>query len=327
MKFFKLILLAVGLSGAFLFVIYFTASAKEPERGVQHFALPFQIIEILPNGEQGQSYSGQSLKTKSNEIATELGANPYPEDKFTVFPEYKGFIGRQITLYRAPSLTVIDQNKQTIYRSFTKTVGQLLEEKKIILGLDDKINFSTDSTLEPGMVIKITRVARTKIIETEYIDFKTIKKDDPTLDRGKTKISKAGVKGEKKLTYEVTRENGIEISKVLILSESVSKAVDEILLVGTKPVISVRCKFNDTVLAASIKYKQDPNALCNLMMKESNGNPNSDGGQWKGLFQYDIDFWPSVAAKAGYAGADWRNATAQIYTTAYLFSIGQSWRW
>ena len=321
-------MLALGLSGAFLFVIYFSASAKEPERVVEHYALPYQIIEILPNGEQGQTYSGLSLKSKPAEIAAELGSKPYPEDKFSTFPQYKDFIGRVITLYRAPSYTVFDQNKEITYRSFAQTVGQLLEEKKIVLGEDDKINFSADTELSQGMTIKITRVAKTKVIETEKIEYQTIKKDDPTIDKGKSKVKQAGVLGERKLTYEVTRENGVEISKVLLSNEVVKESTDEILLVGTKPVITVRCgSYADTILAASVKYNQDPNTLCNLMMKESNGNPNSDGGQWKGLFQYDIDFWPSASGKAGYAGAAWNNATAQIYTTAYLFSIGQSWRW
>lgn len=310
-----------------MFVIYFSASAKEPERLVLHYALPYQIVEILPNGEQGQTYVGSSLKSKLAEIATELKANPYPEDQFSVFPEYKDFVGRVITLYRAPSYRVVDQNKETIYRSFSQTVGQLLEEKKIILGDDDKINFSVDMALDIGMAIKITRVAKTRITEKETIDYKTIKKDDPNLEKGNKRIEQAGRRGEKHLIYEVTRENGIEISRVLLNSEVVTEPVSEIVYIGTKPTITVRCKFNDTVLAASIKYKQDPNTLCNLMMKESNGNPNSDGGQWKGLFQYDIDFWPSASTKAGYAGFDWRDAKAQIYTTAFLFSIGQSWRW
>ena len=219
-----------------MFVIYFSASAKEPERTVLHYALPYQVVEILPNGEQGKTYSGASLKSKPAEIAAELGANPYPEDQFRTFPEYRDFIGRVVTLYRAPSYIIYDQSKELTYRSFAQTVGQLLEEKRIILGDDDKINFSTDTELGPQLVIKITRVAKTKVTEKEVIVYKTIKKDDPNLEKGKTRVEQVGEKGEKHLIYELTRENGVEISKVLLSTEVVSEPVSEIVYIGTKVV-------------------------------------------------------------------------------------------
>lgn len=328
MNFIKTILLAVSLSLAFLFIIFFTASAKEQERAVLRYPQPYQIIEILPNGERGETFAGQSENTKLYQIATDLGAGPFAEDRISAFPEYNDFIGRRITLYRAPTIAIIDQNREKNYRSFQKTVAELFSEKNIVLGSDDKINFSLDSEITPNMTIKIIRVARTQVVERQTIDYKVIKKDDPDIDKGKTIVHKVGKRGEKKLTYAVVRENGIEISKKLISAEVTVEPVNEVQLIGTKPVITVRCGgFDDTVLLASIKYKQDPNKLCNLMMKESNGNPKSEGGAYKGLYQYDIDFWPSASAKAGFAGADWRDSVAQIYTTAFYFSIGQSWRW
>ena len=310
-----------------MFVIYFSASAKEPERLVEHFAMPYQISEILPNGEQGNTYSGVSLKSEPFEIAAELKANPYPEDKFSTFPQYKDFVGRVITLYRAPSYIVYDQNKEITYRSFAQTVGQLLEEKKVILGEDDKINFSIDTELSLGMTIKITRVAKTKVIETEIIEHQIIKKDDPTIDKGKTKVKQAGVQGERKLTYEVTRENGVEISKVLLSNEVVKESIDEILLIGTKPVITTACRFNDIVIEAANKYGVDPNSLCYRMMQESMGNPNSDGSGYEGLFQYGENFWAQASGQAGFAGASIWDVRAQIFVTAWAWTHGYRSKW
>jgi len=236
LDFFKKILLALGLSAAFLFIIYFTARAKEEERNVQHFAMPYQVMEVFVDGKEGQIFVGMSEKIKLAEIAADLGAKPHPEDKFSALPEFPDFIGRRIYLYRTPIYIVYDQDRKTDYRSFAKTVGELLAEKKIQLGVDDKINFSPDTSPVPGYVIKITRVAKTKVIEKESIDFKIIKKDDPTLDKGKTKVKQAGVEGERQLTYEVTRENGIEISKVLLSVEVISQPVDQIVYIGTKVV-------------------------------------------------------------------------------------------
>jgi len=217
-----------------LFVVFTGASAESDERQVVQVPKPYQIVEVLNNGQTGQTFVGSSEKVKLFDIAEEVGAAPYVEDRFSDFPGFKDFYGQRITLYRAPTYTVYDQNKELTYRSFASTVGELLTQKKTVLGEDDKINFSADTKLEEGMVVKITRVAKTKVIETEKIEYKTTKQDDPTLDKGKTKVKVAGVMGEKKLTYEVTRENGIEISKVLLSSEVTKEAVGETLLIGTR---------------------------------------------------------------------------------------------
>lgn len=217
-----------------MFVIYSGASAETDERQVVDTKKPYQVVEVFNNGQTGQTFVGSSEKVKLFDIATEVGAAPYVEDKLSDFPGFRDFYGKRITIYRAPTYQVFDQNKELTYRSFSTTVGELLTEKKTVLGEDDKINFSADTKLEEGMVVKITRVAKTKVIETEQIDYKTTRQDDPTLDKGKTKVKVVGVMGEKKLTYEVTRENGVEISKVLLTSEVTKEATGEILLVGTK---------------------------------------------------------------------------------------------
>lgn len=227
-------MLALGLSGAFLFLIYRGASAESDEREVNKTKKPYQILEVFNNGQTGQTFVGSSDKVKLQDIAQEIGAAPYAEDRLSDFPGFRDFYGQRITLYRAPSYIVYDQNKETTYRSFASAVGELLSEKKIVLGVDDKINFSSDTKLDEGMIVKITRVAKTKVIETEKIEYKTTKQNDSTLDKGKTKVKQAGVLGERKLTYEVTRENGVEISKILLTSEVTKEATGEILLVGTK---------------------------------------------------------------------------------------------
>lgn len=298
------------------------------ETASERFPQAYFVEEYQPDNSLDETYSGTSSQKDLYEALAEIGAKPYPEDRLVPFFSKDFAFGSLVKLYRAPSYFVIDGKKQTTYRSWSPTVGGLLREKKISLGQDDKINFASDFPIEDGMTIKITRVAHTQVVEKEDIDYKVIKKDDPNLDKGRTSVKQAGIKGQRALTYAVTREDGVEIAKVLIKNEVLSEPTDEILMVGTKPVITVRCKYNDTVIAAALKYKQDPNAICNLMMKESNGNNTSvNPNGYYGLFQYDLGLWASASAKAGYAGAGWDNATAQIYTTCYLFSVGQSWRW
>lgn len=288
------------------------------------------IVEVFDkNGDKTGDFKGDSPETDPFLIAKSFGANPYVEDKFTVVPDLSEGFGNKIILNRAPDYTVIDGKKEILLRSWQQTVGGLLTEGGIELGDDDKINFSKDTELFFDINIKIIRVAITQLKHNEEIGFKSIKKDDPTMDKGKTKVETAGEKGVKVLVYRIQREDGVEVSRTLIETEITKEPVDEVVLVGTKPVITVRCKFNDLVIEATQKYGMEPNDLCNLMMKESNGNINSVGGnnQYFGLFQYTPSFWAEASKKAGFSGASHFDARAQIFTTAWALTHGYGSRW
>ena len=288
------------------------------------------VIEIHPaDGSVVQTISGTSKSTDPFTIAKELGANPDVKDKFKAFPDIRMGIGSQITIYRAPKYTIIDGRKATTYRSWSSTVSELLDEQNIELADDDKITPAISTTISDSAEIKITRVAITHISKKQPVDFKIVKKEDKNLDKGKTRIDQAGVKGEKTLTYEIRREDGVEVSRKLTKTETTTAPIDQILIIGTKPVITGWCKFNDLVLDASIKNGLDPDRLCALMHKESNGHPDSSGqgGAHLGLFQYDPGFWADASKKAGYAGADIFDAKSQIYVTAWALTHGYSGRW
>ncbi len=293
----------------------------------QQFPRPYIVETYMPNGDYSR-YSGASKSQNSFAIAAELGADPHKEDKFTAFPDIKMGIGSKITIYKAPEYIIVDGKKHLQKRSWVTTVGNLLREADIALGNDDKINFAESTELELGMEINIIRVAITNINKTEPVAFKTIKKEDKTLDKGKSKIEQKGQSGIRTLTYRLVREDGIEISRKLIGSEVTTAPVDEIQIIGTKPVITVWCKYNDLVLDASINNGLDPDRLCNLMRVESRGNVESvSGGGHLGLFQYTEGFWADASKKAGYAGASWKDPKAQIYTTAWALTHGYAGRW
>ena len=289
---------------------------------------PYIVDEISTIGANTTTYVGQSSSLDPFTIATDIGVAPYKEDKFTAFPDVKMGIGSKITLYRAPSYTVIDGKKSSVVRSWTKTVGELLAEQKTEIGDDDKINFAKDFELMDKMEIKIIRVALTNLRIPQKVDYKIVKKEDNTLNKGKINISQKGQYGEKVLTYQLRREDGVEVSRKLILTEQTKDPVEEIQIIGTKPVITGWCRYNDLVLAASIKNGLDPDKLCNLMKIESWGHADSvSGGGHLGLFQYTEGFWADASSKAGYAGASWSDPSAQIYTTAWAVTHGYASRW
>ena len=81
-------------------------------------------------------------------------------------------------------------------RNWQTTVGDLFKEKKIELGVDDKIAPTLATSLAKDMTVTITRVARTTVTETEIVPHQTkIEKDYNQFVGAKTVI-KAGQNGK-----------------------------------------------------------------------------------------------------------------------------------
>ena len=226
-------LLALLFIPVFLFAGYTYAKSNNEPMSPEPDSWPFLVEEILPTGEK-IVHSGSSAEVDLRTISIDLDVNPYLEDRLSSFPELGFEMGGKITLHRAPSYTVVDGKKSMLYRSWAESVGELLIEKGVALGDEDKINFSADEALTLDILIKIIRVARTKLVEKESIDFKVIEKEDPNLERGKTRIEQHGERGIREIAYEVIREDGEETSRTLISNEITKEAINTIKYYGTK---------------------------------------------------------------------------------------------
>ena len=61
----------------------------------------------------------------------------------------------------------------------------------------------------------------------------TVKKETDSLPKGETKVETAGVDGLVRTTYEVTTQDGKEVSRTPVAQVVVTQKVDEVVLVGT----------------------------------------------------------------------------------------------
>ena len=258
-----------------------------------------------------------------------LDATVYPEDKYQGFPDPSYGKGSVIKVYRAMQVDIKDGKKRNTYRTWTETIGELLDEKGLELGDKDQIKPAISETLVRDQLIVITRVAETDIDVFEPIKFKTIKKNTPDLERGTNKTDQKGKNGKRKKVFHVRREDGEEVSRKLIKNEIVEESVDEIILVGTGPKQVHSGLFVGELNSASKKNNIDAPILQCLMMVESGGTPEAGfpDAKYKGLFQYEEGFWADISKKAGYGGASIYSATAQINTTAYALTHGYTGRW
>jgi len=185
------------------------------------------------------------------------GVEVYPEDRITYFPDPAYGIGSKIIIKRANTLVISDAGAEKTYRTWKSKVSDVLDENKIEIGQKDVVDIAKDATLTDlaigknrGVVaregrgntpiigkITITRVAETEITQKEEIDFKTITKKDPELEKGKTRAENSGKKGVRELVYNVRRENGVEISRTLARTNLISEPSNRIIYEGTKVIV------------------------------------------------------------------------------------------
>jgi uncharacterized protein YabE (DUF348 family) len=143
--------------------------------------------------------------------------------------------GLELNIQRAQPLTLQLYGQPIALKTRAKTVGDLLKEKDIQLAATDTINVALKTPISAGMTVQIWREGANTIRESAPLPFTTKEVKDDTKNIGYREVQTAGVNGEKTVMYSVVMHGGVEQSREQI-SEIVNKpAVDEVVVIGTKP--------------------------------------------------------------------------------------------
>ena len=206
-----------------------TERVKEPsEIQVKRFA----AVTII--GLDGKEYKvelvGATVADAVKEAGITLEEGQVPSEKEDTY--LKDGMTINIIQQTPVSLTA-DGSTATVYTS-ADTVGKMLEEQKITLGEQDRIEPAVDTAIEADMEIVIQRVEVKEETVTEAVEYDTETEKTSDLASGKTEVKQEGVDGEKEVVYKVTYVDGEEESRETV-SETVTKEpVTEIILKGTK---------------------------------------------------------------------------------------------
>ncbi|MEK7171144.1 MAG: G5 domain-containing protein [Patescibacteria group bacterium] len=317
----------LGISALGL-LAFFTITLPEGKNN-QTFAQDATLISAASDYHPTDVFSVVQKASSLPEAFRVAGVDYFPEDKISYFPDPSFGLGTVITVQHALPVTVIDGKKTRQLRTWVTTVGDLLTEKKIVLGNDDKIAPTLATPLTKNTTVTITRVARTNVTETEVVPFKTNIEKDYNQFVGPQTVVKAGANGQLEKTYLLIREDGELISKTLVSTKTTKPALTATVRQGGLNPVPKQClPMKEWVVDASAKNKIDPNALFYRIVRESNCHPNSQAAAgYQGLLQYDPNFWNSVSAKAGFAGASVWDAKSQIYVTAWAWAHNFRGRW
>ena len=213
------------------------------------------------------------------QIAKHAGIALNDEDISTLAPSKDVVVegaAEVLTIDRALPFTFVFYGQTSQSYTQAKTVGEMLDQKKITLGKNDTVEPSKDTPMSANMTVKLWRNGKQTMTQEEDVDFEIEKVKDADREVGFREVKTPGEKGKKTVTYEIIMENGVEVSR---------KSINEI--VTKQPVKQV-----ETVGSKSAFSGDLAGAFAALRQCESGGNyANKRNPMYRGAYQFGYGTW------------------------------------
>jgi len=162
------------------------------------------------------------------------------------------------------------------------TVGALLAERGVTLGVDDVSVPSGDTPLTDGMAVQVVRNGVGEVVEVRRIPPPEEIVEDAELPRGRREIVEKGRPGEQTVVMRVHVQNGEEVRREQVRAGATIPPRKRIVRLGT----------NDDVPDRALAPAAGPGVWDALARCEAGGNwgTNTGNGYYGGL-QFDRQTW------------------------------------
>jgi uncharacterized protein YabE (DUF348 family) len=155
----------------------------------------------------------------TEQIAKDVGITIYDGDKATLQPltDYvNDGAGLELDITRGKSLTLDFYGRKTVVHTQRNTVGELLKDKGIKLGANDRVSVSLETHIVNGSEVRVTREGKQTVTTDEAVPSPSQIVYDADRPIGYRAVSIAGIPGNQSVTYEIEVKDGVEISRVEI---------------------------------------------------------------------------------------------------------------
>ncbi len=272
-------------------------------------ARPYIIVD--GGKERGVLSAYQSPKL----IAEDAGVKVYPEDKLEMDQisniVEETMLGQRIKIVRATPVTLNLYGEEASYRTHAKTVGEVMDEKEIVLSQGDVLAPGREQVIKSGLKIHVIGVSGDVIAVEEPIQHQVENVYDSSMDAGTSRVEKAGHDGRKLVTYRIILHNSVEVGREEIQSVTLEEPEPGVLVVGTKSADpSGNAVIGQEMAAARGWVGDEWGCLYQLWLHESGWNHLTSN--YGGSGAYGI---PQAlpGSKMSSAGADWAtNPRTQI---------------
>ena len=230
--------------------------------------------------------------------------------------------GMDLEVVSPKIIKINDGGKNTYTKIAAKTVGDVLKERGIKLGEDDRVFPAKEEKVTEGMSIKVERIDIQTEDVTEEFDAEPNFVNDPELEAGAEEVREQGEKGKREITRKVVLKNGKKESEEVIKDEVVVGPKPATIARGTKQAEPEPQGGNSCAAAPAVA---DGSVWDAIAQCESNGNWSINTGNG---FSGGLQFAPSTWAGLGgteYAPEAWQATREQQIAVAQKVQAAQGW--
>ncbi len=248
-----------------------------------------------------------------------------------------GRTGLDVDIATRKNVTVIHDHKKQKVATTALTVGDALSAAKVKVDGDDTVSAKLAAPVKTGSSITVVRID-TKVSKVKAtVAYATVRKNDSSLTKGKTKVERSGVSGQKVTTVKKTYRDDKLTSTKVVSTKQTKKPVGEVILIGTKPLPAPKPSTSSSSGSSSSSSSSSSSAGSAggragglnwgaLAQCESGGNPSivSAGGSFYGLYQFTPSTWHAVGGSGLPSQA---SPGEQTYRAQILYNRAGAGQW
>lgn len=278
------------------------------------------------------------------EVVEKAGITLYPTDLVELdYPGDPGvtkILGRKLNIKRATLIYVNIYGTTVEHRTNKKSVLGVLTEMSILPEEQDNVAPSPQTPVTANLVVSITRFGQEVINVEESIAAPTETIIDKNLPFGSSTVRQEGRAGKRLVTYELSLENGKEVSRREIQETIVEQPIKRIVVNGSNAVIAEN---KQAIMIAAGLSEADFAPADFIISHESGWCATKWQGQWGYCPPTYVEKYAGAetntslgfglcqstpAIKMATAGSDWRtNAITQLkWCTSYANGRYGSWQ-
>jgi len=216
----------------------------------------------------------------AEQIVKDAGISLYPEDA-TILNRSKNFVsdgaGLELVIDRATVFSFTLYGTKADARTQAATVGDMLKEKGVKLGENDRVSPAVTDPLNAETEVRVWREGKQTVTVEEPVAFETEQIRDADRAVGYKAVQTAGVDGKKNVTYEIEIQDGVEVKRTEIASLVTSESTKQVEVIGSKPAFLPYTGGGTKTewLAASNIPAESWGYADFMVTKESGWNPNA----------------------------------------------------
>lgn len=221
--------------------------------------------------------------------------------------------GLTVAMRLAKQATVVADGRPAVLDTTVPTVRGLLEAAQVTLAPTDRTSVPLDAPVTDGLIVTVTRIRGTVAVVNVAVRQAVVRKPDPAMPIGQTKVLDPGVPGVTVQTWAYTLTNGKVTARRLVSSVLRSAPRPTVLAVGTQP---------------APQNNPSPDGLnwAALAKCESGGNPKAynPAGPYYGLYQFSASTWHAVGGAGVPTDA---SPSEQTYRAQVLYKRSGAGQW